>query len=412
MSKDHTEKNSAVEWFRNKQLTYKISVAVGMLLVACLTVMIAISATIAAKFMNSSISGQFDGIAQQNGISVQEVLDRASDAANILQNYITERYDDYAKNGYTGETVKSEVYDVQLQKMNKEIEQFMISVANTSVTSSEGIAGVGVFFEPNAFDPAIKDYTIYVSESDAQSGKVQSYGEYSSYGSKDYYKNAAASQQSSFTSPYKDQGINMVSASFPIVYHGKTQGVILVDINVDTFSGLRSTDDKYKTMYVDVLMGDGTFIYDSESDEYVGRKLSDVLPAKEYAKIQKGIDTGKSFSVTTKKDDGSKVERYYAPIKAVNQTWWAASALNKTDLERNTIILVVFMIVISLITLAIIIVISNKLIKKYIKPIDDVVAVADQLASGDFSVNIKKNYNDEIGHLAETFDNMAGRLKI
>lgn len=124
----------------------------------------------------------------------------------------------------------------------------------------------------------------------------------------------------------------------------------------------------------------------------------------------KGIDTGKSFSVTTKKDDGSKVERYYAPIKAVNQTWWAASALNKTDLERNTIILVVFMIVISLITLAIIIVISNKLIKKYIKPIDDVVAVADQLARGDFSVNIKKNYNDEIGHLAETFDNMAGRL--
>ena len=67
MSKEHTEKNAAVEGFRNKQLTYKISVAVGILLVACLTVMIAISATIAAKFMNSSISGEFDGIAQQNG---------------------------------------------------------------------------------------------------------------------------------------------------------------------------------------------------------------------------------------------------------------------------------------------------------------------------------------------------------
>lgn len=62
MSKEHTEKNAAVEGFRNKQLTYKISVAVGILLVACLTVMIAISATIAAKFMNSSISGEFDGM--------------------------------------------------------------------------------------------------------------------------------------------------------------------------------------------------------------------------------------------------------------------------------------------------------------------------------------------------------------
>ena len=415
MSKEHTEKKNAtsnftVEGFRNKQLTYKISVAIGILLVICLTVMIAISTTIAANFMNSSISGEFDGIAQQNGEMVQGVLDRASDAANILQNYITERYDDYAKTGYTGETVKSEVYDVQLQKMNREIEQFMISVANTSVTSSEGIAGVGVFFEPNAFDPAIKDYTIYVSESDAKNGKVQSYGEYSSYGSQDYYKNAAKTQQSCFTSPYKEQGINMISASFPIVYQGKTQGVILVDINIDTFNGLRSTDDKYDTMYVDVLMGDSTLVYDSESDEYVGKKLSDLLPAKEYAKIQKGIDTGSSFSVTTKKDNGSKVARYYSPIKAVNQTWWAASALNKTNLQSNTIILIVLMIVIALITLAIIIVISHRLVKKYIKPIDEVVAVADQLAMGDFSVSIEKNYNDEIGQLADKFGNMSERL--
>ena len=415
MSKEHTEKKNAtsnftVEGFRNKQLTYKISVAIGILLVICLTVMIAISTTIAANFMNSSISGEFDGIAQQNGEMVQGVLDRASDVANILQNYITEQYDDYAKTGYTGETVKSEVYDVQLQKMNKEIEQFMISVANTSVTSSEGIAGVGVFFEPNAFDPAIKDYTIYVSESDAKNGKVQSYGEYSSYGSQDYYKNAAKTQQSSFTSPYKEQGINMISASFPIVYQGKTQGVILVDINIDTFNGLRSTDDKYDTMYVDVLMGDSTLVYDSESDEYVGKKLSDLLPAKEYAKIQKGIDTGSSFSVTTKKDNGSKVARYYSPIKAVNQTWWAASALNKTNLQSNTIILIVLMIVIALITLAIIIVISHRLVKKYIKPIDEVVAVADKLAIGDFSVSIEKNYNDEIGQLADKFGNMSERL--
>ena len=42
-------------------------------------------------------------------------------------------------------------------------------------------------------------------------------------------------------------------------------------------------------MYVDVLMGDGTFVYDSESDEYVGKKLSDVLPAKEYARYKRAL---------------------------------------------------------------------------------------------------------------------------
>ena len=170
----------------------------------------------------------------------------------------------------------------------------MLSVARTSVTSSDGIAGVGVFFEPNAFDPGIKDYTIYVNESDAKSGNVQSYGAYTKYGSEDYYKNAATTQKDCFTDPYEDQGIHMVSASFPIVYKGKTQGVILVDINIDTFSSLRSTDSKYKSMYVDVLTDDSTFIYDSESSEYVGQKLSSLISGKEYEKIQAGINTGGS----------------------------------------------------------------------------------------------------------------------
>lgn len=63
---------------------------------------------------------------------------------------------------------KSEVYDVDLQEMNKRIEEFLISMAASTVTNNEAIDGVGVFFEPNAFDPAVKDYTVYVSVDDAK----------------------------------------------------------------------------------------------------------------------------------------------------------------------------------------------------------------------------------------------------
>ncbi len=408
-SSEHN-KQQAIEKFRNHKLTYKISVAVGVLLAVCLTLMIIVSSSIAARFLSNSISGEFDGIATQNGLTVQAIVDTASNTATTLQNYITDKYDEFNKTGYSGATAKSRVYDVQLQQMNKEMEDFMISVADSTVTSSEGIAGVGVFFEPDAFDPSIKDYTIYVSESDAKTGNVQSYGAYTEYGSQAYYKNAASSKQNSFTDPYTDQGINMVSASFPIVYQGKTQGVILVDINISTFKNLRSTDSDYKTMYVDVLTDDSTFIYDSESDEYVGKKLNSLLPSKEYSKIQAGIDTGKSFSVTTKKDNGSSVVRYYSPINAAGKTWWAASALNKTDLLSKTIILVVLMAVIAIATLAVIIVISSRLVRKYIKPIQGVVDVADKLAMGDFSARPHSEYNDELGQLSNKFSEMSQRL--
>lgn len=397
------------EKFLNRKLSYKISAATGILLACFLTVLIIISASIAGSFLSKSIKSEFEGVAAQNGVVVQNVLTTASDTAQILQDYIVEKYDEFEKNGYNGRTAKSEVYDVNLQEMNKQIEEMIISVARTTATSNDKIAGIGVFFEPDAFDPAIKDYTIYISENDPSN--LQSYGSYDSYGSQDYYRQAAASQMNSFTDPYYDQGINMVSASFPIVYKNQTYGVILVDINVDTFSELTSSDADYPSMYVDVLTSDSTMVYDSESNEYIGTRLTDLISAKQYAKIQAGIDTGKAFSVSTKKDDGTSIVRFYSPINACGQTWWAASALSKFDLSKKTILLVALMTVIALGTLGAIVFISRRLVVKYLKPIDSVVNVADKLAMGDFSATLDATYDDEIGELSKTFSDMSSRLK-
>lgn len=397
------------EKFLNRKLSYKISAATGILLACFLTVLIIISASIAGSFLSKSIKSEFEGVAAQNGVVVQNVLTTASDTAQILQDYIVEKYDEFEKNGYNGRTAKSEVYGVNLQEMNKQIEEMIISVARTTATSNDKIAGIGVFFEPDAFDPAIKDYTIYISESDPSN--LQSYGSYDSYGSQDYYRQAAASQMNSFTDPYYDQGINMVSASFPIVYKNQTYGVILVDINVDTFSELTSSDADYPSMYVDVLTSDSTMVYDSESNEYIGTRLTDLISAKQYAKIQAGIDTGKAFSVSTKKDDGTSIVRFYSPINACGQTWWAASALSKFDLSKKTILLVALMTVIALGTLGAIVFISRRLVVKYLKPIDSVVNVADKLAMGDFSATLDATYDDEIGELSKTFSDMSSRLK-
>ena len=404
-----SQQNSAREKFLNRKLSYKISAATGVLLAVFLVVLVAISTILSANYLSKSIKGEFEGVAAQNGVMVQNVLTTATNCADILENYIVNKYAEYEETGYNGRTVQSEVYDVKLQEMNKQMEEFMISVARTTALSNDKIAGVGVFFEPDAFDPSIKDYTVYISESDPDT--VQSYGAYSSYGSEDYYKNAATSQVNSFTDPYYDQGINMVSASFPIVYNNKTMGVILVDINVDAFDDLTSSDSDYPSMYVDVLTSDSTMVYDSESSDYVGVRLTDLISSSEYAKIQKGIDTGKNFSVSTKKDDGSHVVRFYYPINACGQTWWAASALSQFDLSRNTLILVALMIVIAAATLACIVYISRRLTVKYLKPIDGVVSVANELAVGNFSATTDIVYNDEIGDLTRTFSEMSARLK-
>jgi len=77
----------------------------------------------------------------------------------------------------------------------KEIEDYILHTAWSTVSGSKDISGIGVFFEPKAFDPGIEDYTIYVSDSDAENKTCQSYGSYSDYGSKDYYTEAAKSKK-------------------------------------------------------------------------------------------------------------------------------------------------------------------------------------------------------------------------
>ncbi|MCI5641373.1 MAG: methyl-accepting chemotaxis protein [Lachnospiraceae bacterium] len=397
--------------FTSGSLAKKTSCSIGTGIIIGMLVLVIASASLSGSFLTSSINGEFSGIASKNGAMIQSILDTASESAASLQDYIENEYEDYAKNGYVGATEKSALYDVQLQRMNKEIENYILNTAWSTVGNSEDISGIGVFFEQDAFDPSIKDYTIYVSNDDAKNKTCQSYGEYANYSSKDYYKEAAESQKMCFTDPYEDQGNKMVTASYPIVYDGKLQGVIVVDINIDNFAKIQTTDSKYPTMYVDILTNDSTFVYDSESDEYVGQKLNELLDSSQYSKIQKGIDTGKSFSVSTKKDDGSSVSRYYTPITAGEDTWWAASALDKKDLTKNTVKLVLIMVILSIVIVVVIVILVSKLLRKYIKPIEKVVDASSQLRNGDFAIEVKAESDDEIGTLSEAFSEAAGTLR-
>lgn len=392
-------------------LAKKTSVSIGIVVVVCLTIMVVISATLSRMYLTKSINSEFEGIAAKNGVTVQSILDVASSNAADLQSYIEDQYDEYEKNGYSGEVEKSALYDVKLQRMNKQIEDYILHTAWSTVSGSKDISGIGVFFEPKAFDPGIEDYTIYVSDSDAENKTCQSYGSYSDYGSQDYYTEAAKNKTTVFTDPYEDQGVKMVTAAFPIIYKEEVQGVVVVDINVENFSKLDAKNANYPSMYVDVLTQDSTMVYDSESTEYVGQKLSELLDAKQYKKIQDKADKGKSFSVITKKDDGTLVSRYYTPIDAEGQTWWAASALNKSDLYSSATTLTILMIVIALIAVAVTVYFAAYMIRKYIKPIEKVVGASEQLKNGDFSIDIKAESDDEIGQLSDAFSQAASQLR-
>lgn len=321
--------------FKDLKLATKTSVAIGTILTVMLTLLITVSAIMAKNAVTDAIDGEFSNMAAENGVVTQSILSNAASTAAALQDYLTVQYEIFEKNGYQGEKEKSQIYNIEMEHMNTDIENYILNTAWSTVNNNADIIGVGVFFEPGCFDAAVEDYTIYVGTEDAQKRTAQSYGSYSEYGNIVAYKEAAATGLAYFTPPYTDQGITMITAAFPVLYSGVVQGVVVVDINIDNFSKLKSSDTKYTSMYTDVYMADSTIVYDSESTVYVGQKLTDLLSEKEYSKIQEGINTGKAFDVKTKKDDGTNLVRYYYPVNAQGETWWTSTALNQSDLDKG-----------------------------------------------------------------------------
>ena len=117
------------DWYLNKfktgNLAKKTSFSIGTVVILCMLVLIAITAVLSSNFLSKSIKAEFSQIAGKNSVTVQSIIDTTSNTADSLQTFIESEYEAYAKNGYSGETEKSALYDVKLQRMNKEIENYM-----------------------------------------------------------------------------------------------------------------------------------------------------------------------------------------------------------------------------------------------------------------------------------------------
>lgn len=395
------------EQYKDWKLAKKTSVAVGVLLSVILLILIVISAIAAGSSLSQTINGELTNLAAQNAVEVQAIIDNAANSAAALQDYISNQYEEMSSKGQGEKVRDSRLYDgVRLSETYADIEDYILNLAWSTVRNNEDIVGMGVFFESNKFDDSIKDYTVYVGSEDAEEEKAQSYGEFSSYGTQDYYTEAASTKTACFTSPYEDQGVMMITASFPILDNDEVQGVIVVDINVDNFSKLKSKDDKYATLNASVVTDDSTIVYDSSSDTNVGEKFTDILGEKSSSKIQSEEAKATAFDIKT-----GGVVRFCYPINVEGKTWWAMTSLKSIDMNFRLIMLIVIMFVIALVSALILIRYVRKMIQGFLAPLDGIVDAANLLAEGNFNIELNNDSKDEIGQLSRTFENTAITMK-
>ncbi|WP_313527412.1 methyl-accepting chemotaxis protein [Anaerotignum sp.] len=403
--------------FRKMKLATKIATILGGTLTVILTILVGVSTIQASRAVRAGVDGQFEGIASENALVVQNLIDQADITALDLQNYLQNKFEAADKLTMEEKTVtrKSTIFNAQLQEMKFFVEEYMLNSAWNTINNNPDISGVGIYFEPYAFDPAVKEYAIYIGEEQAKKKTAKIVGEYANYSNQEYYSIARETQQPYITDPAEYNGKKMSTISYPILFNNRVQGVVSVDILVSNFSKIKSTDERYPSMFANILTQDATYVYDSTSEEVVGASMGEYNTAEVMDELFAGFETKEPFQMVTSSTHVSgattEVTRYFYPINCGSQTWWAQSSIDTDDLNKDVSKLALTMLIIAISALATIIILTLLVLRRMLRPIDDVVKAAESISQGNFEIEMDVKTQDEVGELSATFNETAFSLK-
>lgn len=406
--------------FKKMKLASKLAVVIGACLAVIFTVLIVLTAMMYSNAINNSVSSELTAISQANSQQVQQIFDAAGTVASDIQSYLLRSYKIAEKDPSqtlmpaTEEAAsmnQSEIYGRTLTSLNYDMELYIRESARNTAANNDDIAGVGVMFEPYAFQKDMKDFAFYVEAGKADED-VEPFGTYETYSSEVYYQEAASLKQAIVTDPFDYNGIKMVTYAVPIIHNGVLEGVVMADINVSNFAKVNSTSENYPSMYATIYDNNQNIIYDSEDYADIGHNVSEFTPKQsDLDNIKSGMAQGKQFQVLTTREDGRKVMRFYTPIAAGSEIWWSQTAVDETDMNESVTHTLYLLIAVSIAALMILIFVTMFVLRFMLKPLNPVVNAARQIAGGDLQVQLTSSHEDEIGVLSKTFVDMADNLK-
>ena len=182
---------------------------------------------------------------------------------------------------------------------------------NAALETSPNLMGIGVFFEPNAFDG--RDAAMAKTEFGDATGRLSMYVSRSSglsmkpdVDAMECYKTAKQSQKPHLTEPFYSDNHGkktlLITLSFPMVENGKFLGVIMMDINVDHLQDAVakiSSQDEFYALFTDkgTLIANGldaSHIMDNyfQNANVTQEKIARIFDDSEFSEVEKSKTTG------------------------------------------------------------------------------------------------------------------------
>lgn len=407
--REKREKRSGekINW-REMKLSSKLSAICAIVLLVCMVTSNIISVIRVSGKMNGAVDAYFNQLCDINTVKIRSVLEECETISETITFALTDMYNSQSA-GSAGDAVyTSSVCGEPLTREQKDVENEILNAIWAALDGNDTLDGVGVLFDLYAFSPSIGNYAPYCLKTDISNRSIENFP-YETYREREYYTGAKDGEVSFMDAYIDTSGTLMYSLGYPIMYKGTFKGVVLLDIRSDLFSMLDETDETYPSMYIDLIRENHNIIYSTRTDT-IGKNLRDLVSPSSYSQLADSMKSGARFSTTTKEDDGKYV-RYAASGKVGGETWYVMTSLLRSEYKAAVDNIFYTTMLLSAATILITILLIYTVLKKMLKPLEQIKAAANSMANGDLQVDITYESKDEIGSVAASMGVMTRRTR-
>ena len=307
-------------------------------------------------------------------------------------------------------TFQSRVRNIAIPANLYNAESAMLDSLYAAVNSDDSVFGVGVYFDKGAFIPGVDDYSLYLSKENAKTRTVQTYS--AGYQEEEDFKHLKETQKLSVSGIYQDAYTKdwVFSIMVPIVIKEEFKGYVLVDMKMDVFELLKQSDERFPSMYVNLIDSNGLIAYSMHSD-VISQAFKDTVPEDVYNALEKKKAEGKSFSMVTGTKSRGKVKRYLAPVEVGESDWWVNVSVSEKEYNATLMKLIKTSTISNILGVLILVCLTNFLIRTSLAPLKKISSAGVEVAKGNFDVDIQYNKKDEIGELAESMREIMQRIR-
>jgi len=202
----------------------------------------------------------------------------------------------------------------------------------------------------------------------------------------------------------------ITSLCVPIDYKGKVVGVVGIDMSLAAFDEAFSSVKISETGYINILSNAGTLV----THPNAGRIGEPLVKSEAWAsKFLEDIRSGKG-GVTTNSSEklGGEIARIFAPVQiGKSKTPWAVmvsipmSTVLKEAKNIEYVSIGIGSVAMLVLMGALILIVNN-----ITGPLNKGVALAEVMATGDFSQSLDIRQNDEVGKLIDSLNNLTSNL--